>query len=74
VFLIDDAHRNAGELEFGERSALVRRRLNDGTRFRVVKVPCAPAELESRLRSLGWDITVTATPTGPFYWGAGARC
>ena len=30
------------------------------------------ADLERRLRDLGWDITVTSTP-GPFYWGIGGR-
>jgi hypothetical protein len=73
VFFIDDAHRDADELEFGEDSPLVRRRLNDGSPFRVVKVPYEPAQLEARLRELGWEITVTATSTGPFYWGAGGR-
>jgi hypothetical protein len=31
-----------------------------------------PADLERRLRTLGWDITVTPT-AGPFFWGAGTR-
>jgi ubiquinone/menaquinone biosynthesis C-methylase UbiE len=73
MFFTDDAHRDADELEFGEDSPLVRRRLNDGSPFRVVKVPYEPAQLEARLRELGWEITVTATSTGPFYWGAGGR-
>jgi hypothetical protein len=30
------------------------------------------ADLERRLRELGWDITITPT-SGPFYWGAGNR-
>jgi hypothetical protein len=50
----------------------VERRLNDGTPFRVVKVPFEPDQLERRLRALGWNITVSATP-GPFYWGTGGR-
>ncbi|MGF1597570.1 MAG: class I SAM-dependent methyltransferase [Acidimicrobiales bacterium] len=70
VFFFDDNHRPDAELVEGVDSEIVERRLNDGRRFRVVKVPHQPAELELRLRRSGWDITVTAT-TGPFYWGRG---
>jgi hypothetical protein len=35
-----------------------------------VKVPHRPADLEDRLRRLGWLITVTAT-SGPCYGGQG---
>jgi len=38
--------------------------------YRIVKVPHRPADLEQRLRRLGWHIKVTST-SGPFYWGAG---
>ncbi|MFJ7181204.1 hypothetical protein ACIQXA_33545 [Streptomyces massasporeus] len=48
----------------------VARRIPDGTAYRIVKVAYEPAELERRLRELGWDITVTST-AGPFFWGAG---
>lgn len=70
VFFVDDHHRTQAELVEGAGSVVVERRLNDGTRYRVVKVPHQPGELEARLRALGWDITVTAT-AGPFYWGTG---
>lgn len=72
VFFFDDNHRPEPELVDGPNSPTVERRLNDGTRFRVIKVPHEAAELERRLRRLGWDITVSATP-GPFYWGYGRR-
>jgi demethylmenaquinone methyltransferase/2-methoxy-6-polyprenyl-1,4-benzoquinol methylase len=71
VFFVDDAYRTPDELIEGESSATVQRRLNDGTPFRAVKVPYRPAELEERLRRLGWHIEVNPT-TGPFYWGAGS--
>lgn len=70
VFFADDHHRTEAELIEGEDSPVVERRLNDGTTYLAIKVPHQPAELETRLRRLGWDITVTGTP-GPFYWGAG---
>jgi trans-aconitate methyltransferase len=70
VFFIDDAYRTPDELIDGESSSTIRRRLNDGTAYRAVKVPYRPADLEDRLRRLGWQIAVTAT-SGPCYWGHG---
>lgn len=72
VFFVDDAYRTADELVEGERSATIRRRLDDGTAYRIVKVPYQPADLERRLERLGWQIEVHST-SGPCYWGAGGR-
>jgi SAM-dependent methyltransferase len=72
VFFADDAYRTPDELIEGPSSSTIRRRLDDGTPYRIVKVPHHPAELEKRLHRLGWNIKVTAT-AGPFYWGAGRR-
>jgi 2-polyprenyl-3-methyl-5-hydroxy-6-metoxy-1,4-benzoquinol methylase len=69
VFFVDDAYRTPDELIEGASSTTIRRRLNDGTTHRIVKVPHQPADLENRLGALGWSVKVTAT--GPFYWGAG---
>mgnify|MGYP000093003305 CR=1 FL=1 len=71
-FFFDDNFRTTAELVEGAASPIVQRRLNDGTTFRVIKVPHRAEDLEQRLRRLDWDITVTATP-GPFYWGTGGR-
>lgn len=68
VFFIDDGYRTAEELVEGEASSTILRRLNDGTAYRIVKVPHRPADLEGRLRRLGWRATVTPT-SGPFFWG-----
>ena len=73
VFFVDDAHRTADELIYGEDSSIVQRRLSNGTVHRLVKVPHRPEELERRLRELGWAIAVTASASEPFYWGAGGR-
>lgn len=70
VFFVDDGYRTPDELVEGEASSTIRRRLNDGTPHRAVKVPHEPAELERRLSALGWSVTVTPT-SGPFYWGSG---
>jgi SAM-dependent methyltransferase len=72
VFFADDAYRTPDELIEGPGSSTIRRRLADGTSYRIVKVPHRPPDLEERLRQLGWHITVTAT-SGPVYWGAGGR-
>ena len=73
VFFIDDGYRTADELAGGESSVAIRRRLSDGSAYRIVKVPLEPAELERRLRALGWTIDVrTTTAPGPFFWGAGS--
>jgi SAM-dependent methyltransferase len=71
VFFVDDGYRTPDELVEGETSSVIRRRVNDGTAYRVVKVPHQPAELEERLSRMGWRIKVTPT-SGPFFWGAGS--
>jgi len=71
VFFCDDNYRPAHELVEGSESSTIERKLNDGTTFRVIKVPYTAAPLETRLRSLGWDIAVTGA--GNFYWGQGQR-
>jgi ubiquinone/menaquinone biosynthesis C-methylase UbiE len=72
VFFFDDSHRTEVELIEGPSSPIVQRELNDGQQFRVIKIPYEPAQLETRLRAMHWDITVTGT-SGPFYWGTGGR-
>ncbi|MEV5894893.1 class I SAM-dependent methyltransferase [Nonomuraea fuscirosea] len=72
VFFVDDAYRTADKLIEGERSSTIRRRLLDGTAYRIVKVPHRPRDLERRLARIGRRIEVRPT-SGPFYWGAGSR-
>jgi SAM-dependent methyltransferase len=72
VFFADDGYRTPDELIEGPASSTIQRRTPDGTAYRIVKVPHEPADLERRLRELGWEITVTPT-AGPFFWGAGHR-
>jgi SAM-dependent methyltransferase len=72
VFFADDRYRTPEELIEGPASSTIQRRTPDGAAFRIVKVPYEPADLERRLRGLGWDITVTPT-AGPLFWGAGKR-
>jgi demethylmenaquinone methyltransferase/2-methoxy-6-polyprenyl-1,4-benzoquinol methylase len=72
VFFADDAYRTPDELIEGPSSSTIRRRLDDGTSYRLVKVPHQSVALEEQLRKIGWNIEVRAT-SGPFYWGAGTR-
>lgn len=71
VFFVDDNHRTEAELVEGSTSPVIERRLNDGTRYRVVKIPHGVEQLQQRLASIGWEFIVSAA--GPFYWGAGSR-
>jgi hypothetical protein len=67
-----DAFRTAGELIAGEASSTIRRRIDDGSEYRIVKVPDEPTDLRHQLAALRWGITVTQT-SGPFHWGSGRR-
>jgi demethylmenaquinone methyltransferase/2-methoxy-6-polyprenyl-1,4-benzoquinol methylase len=72
VFFADDAYRTPDELIEGEDSFTIRRRLEDGTAFKAVKVPHTAVGLERRLQELGWRFEVRPT-AGPFFWGSGRR-
>jgi ubiquinone/menaquinone biosynthesis C-methylase UbiE len=72
VAFVDDAFRTPEELIEGEDSSTIRRRLNDGTEFRAVKVPHTAESLQRRIEDLGWRIDVESL-TGPFFWGEGRR-
>ncbi|PRX50811.1 hypothetical protein B0I32_13641 [Nonomuraea fuscirosea] len=52
--------------------ASIRRRLLDGSAYRIVEVPHRPRDLERRPARTGWRVEVHPT-FGPFYWGAGSR-
>jgi demethylmenaquinone methyltransferase/2-methoxy-6-polyprenyl-1,4-benzoquinol methylase len=72
VFFIDEADHGLWEEDWIDRaSGIVRRRLNDGSEYRAVKVLWGERELERRLASLGWSASVHAS--GPFYWGTASR-
>jgi SAM-dependent methyltransferase len=72
VFFADDAYRTPDELIEGESSTTIRRRLEAGSEFRLVKVPLTTSGLEHRLTEMGWQIEVSQT-SGPFFWGSGSR-
>lgn len=72
VFFVDDGYRTPDELIEGESSSTIRRRLNDDSAYRIVKVPHQPTDLEEHLHRSGWQIEITPT-AGPFFWRAGTR-
>lgn len=71
VFFLDEADGPWRTEEFIEGSdvPLAIRRLRDGSTHRVVKIFWEPDALESRLRELGWAVTIQRL--GPFYCGSG---
>jgi SAM-dependent methyltransferase len=68
VLFADDGYITPDERAYGDGER-IRRTLNDGSTFDIVKVPHEPEALQARLRALGWDVRVHAA--APFYWGEG---
>ena len=60
VWFIDEDDRGArnDDVRVVDGVPVARRRLADGREFDIVKIFWEPGELETQLRSYGWDITV----------------
>jgi ubiquinone/menaquinone biosynthesis C-methylase UbiE len=73
AFVADEARHELWREEPAADPAgqLVYRTLNDGRRFRIVKVLWDPDELTRRLSRLGWDAVLKRQ--GPFLWGTVTR-
>jgi hypothetical protein len=74
VAFVDEDDRAAGHDDPSSISGVpvARRTLSDGRQFNIVKVFWRPEDLEQRLRSSGWDISVR--PVGEtFMYGVGRR-
>ena len=64
VFFVDglfEPTSTARDHDSIDRSGVVRRKLNDGREFQIVKIFYEPSELESRLSALGWNGWVRST-------------
>ena len=74
VFFVDslyaESSMRADARHSGPDASTVTRQLNDGQRFRIVKVYYRPDELRQRLLESGWDVTVRATENY-FIFGSG---
>jgi hypothetical protein len=55
LFIDEHVDEREKEAYVAGRDEVVERRLRDGSTFRVIKNFVDPAELEFRLRQLGWD-------------------
>ena len=71
VFVDEAAPGLGGEAWLADGVDVVRRRLDDGSAYRVVKILWQPRELAARLRALGW--VAELHERGPFYWGWASR-
>ncbi len=71
VFVIDEAPHTLWTEEWTARDEVVVRTLQDGRRFRVVKVLWNPDALARRLEAAGWQARFVRED--PFYWGVATR-
>jgi demethylmenaquinone methyltransferase/2-methoxy-6-polyprenyl-1,4-benzoquinol methylase len=67
VFFIDELKRS-WSLETRVDDDAVLRQLEDGRQFRAVKVFYEPSEVETKLRTLGWNVEVRRAGRR-FHWG-----
>src|SRR5689334_12503226 len=67
VFFIDSLYSDLSTARdhqlAGSRATSLRRRLNDGREYAIVKVFYRPDELSAKLEALGWRAEVRATPS-----------
>jgi O-methyltransferase involved in polyketide biosynthesis len=72
VFFMDEGPHFHWREDFVDgATGVVRRRLENGSEHRAIKVLWDVRELEERLRRLGWDVECHST--GVFYWGEGSK-
>jgi trans-aconitate methyltransferase len=72
IFFMDEGPHHDFEEKYLD-DEVVERTLLDGSVHRAVKKYWAPAELEERLRDLGWGVQVTEVGDGRFFWGSGGK-
>jgi len=71
VFAIDEAPHSLWSEEAGGEQDVVWRTLQDGRRFRIVKVLWEPKDLRAMLEGLGWRAAITRHD--PFWWATVRR-
>jgi demethylmenaquinone methyltransferase/2-methoxy-6-polyprenyl-1,4-benzoquinol methylase len=71
AFVIDETPHELWGEEVTKDAEVVYRTLNDGRRFRIVKVLWDPDDLAARLEAAGWRATLVRRD--PFYWGVVER-
>ena len=71
VFVFDEAPHGLWSEEAGGEQDVVWRTLEDGRRFRIVKVLWEPEDLRAMLEGLGWRAAITRHD--PFWWATVRR-
>jgi len=71
VFLVDEAQHELWSEEATGQDGIVMRTLEDGRRFRIVKVLWDPHALAARLDRIGWRARLVREV--PFFWGTVER-
>jgi predicted RNA methylase len=71
VFVLDEAPHGLWSEEAGGEQDVVWRTLEDGRRFRIVKVLWEPQDLRAMLEGLGWRAAITRRD--PFWWATVRR-
>lgn len=71
VFVLDEAPHSLWVEEAGGQPDVVWRTLEDGRRFRIVKVLWEPTDLGAMLEVLGWQAAITRHD--PFWWATVRR-
>jgi SAM-dependent methyltransferase len=71
VFVFDEAPHGLWSEEAGGEQDVVWRTLEDGRRFRIVKVLWEPEDLRAMLEDLGWQAAITRHD--PFWWATVRR-
>ena len=71
VFIFDEAPHGLWAEEAGGERDLVWRTLEDGRRFRIVKVLWEPNDFRTMLQGLGWRAAITRHD--PFWWATVTR-
>lgn len=67
VFFLDEQRASEWEDAAAGGSGLVRRKLNDGREFQIVKIFYEPSALEHKLQERGWQGTVRSSGTFFFH-------
>jgi demethylmenaquinone methyltransferase/2-methoxy-6-polyprenyl-1,4-benzoquinol methylase len=73
VFLVDNVDLGDPRHLVSANGQFVRRSVSDGREFDIVKRFWTPAELESDLAALGWELSACATGNGHFVFASGQR-
>jgi demethylmenaquinone methyltransferase/2-methoxy-6-polyprenyl-1,4-benzoquinol methylase len=73
VFLVDNARLGDSRHLVSSTDEVARRRLSDGREFDIIKRFWEPGELEQKVATVGWRLSVGTTANGYFIYAPGER-